>query len=210
MLLNLVWTHCNIVAEIATGILDSGVIPNLEEVPRDLLTQACLLYDIGVYACGGFEHMPGQPPTDKPYIQHTIVGAWILKEEGYLPEVVEAAHIHSGVGLTSQDIVNFGLQLPVQDYLPQTTLQRLVTYSSKFHSKTPKFRTIEELTAALQRYGEDKVERFLQLQSEFGIPDLEPLKEKYKEWHLAFTFQMGQMNQKAGIGLTLSPTGISK
>jgi uncharacterized protein len=210
VLLNLVWTHCNIVADIAVSILDSGILPNPEEIPRDILIQACLLYDIGVYACGGFEHLPGQPPSDKPYIQHTIVGAWILKQEGYLPQVIEAAHVHTGVGLTSQDIQTYGLQLPPQDYIPLTTFHRLITYACKFHSKAPKFRTAEEILASLERHGEDKVHIFLEMQAQFGPPNLQPIQDKYKEWHLSFTYQMSQLNQGTKNGLTLSPAGISQ
>jgi len=210
MLLSLVWTHCNIVAEIATAILDSGAIVNLAEVPRDVLIQACLLHDIGVYVCGGFEFLPGQPPSDKPYIQHTVVGAWILQEEGYLPEVIQAAHIHTGVGLSSQDVVNFGLQLPADDYIPRTTMQKLITYSAKFHSKAPKFRTVEEITDSLQRYGKDKVDRFASMQAEFGLPPLSGIQEKYQEWHLAFTYQLDQHRQPAGAGgSTLNPAGVN-
>lgn len=210
LLLSLVWTHSNIVADIAASILDSGILLNPAETPRDVVIQACLLHDIGVYSCGGFEFLPGQPPSDKPYIQHTIVGAWILKQEGYLPEVIQAAHVHTGVGLTSQDITNYGLQLPADDYVPRTTFQKLITYASKFHSKAPKFRSAEDIATSLERYGQEKVSTFLEMQSQFGQPNLEPIIAKYNDWHLWFTFQVGQISQKAGVGNNLSPTGINQ
>lgn len=208
LLLNLVWTHSNIIADITMGLLDSGTF-DTSELPRDLVTQACLLFDIGVYACGGFEFLPGQPPSDKPYIQHTIVGAWILQQEGYTPPIVQVAYIHTGVGISSQDIANYGLQLPMDEYMPRTTLQKLITYTSKFHSKAPKFKTPEVITSGLQRYGQDKVERFHELEAMFGTPNLASLEEKYAEWHRWFKFQLDQLQQQTS-GNLLNEAGIAK
>lgn len=208
LLLNLVWTHSNIVAEITQSLLDSGTF-DTSELPRDLVTQACLLFDIGAYACGGFEFLPGQPPSDKPYIQHTIIGAWILQQEGYAPPIVQVAYTHTGVGISSQDITNYGLQLPLDEYQPRTTLQKLITYTSKFHSKAPKFKSVDVITAALQRYGQDKVQKFFELQSIFGVPSLETLEPKYEEWHRWFKYQLEQLQQQPSASL-LNEAGIAK
>lgn len=208
LLLNLVWTHSNIIAEITQSLLDSGNF-DTSELPRDLVTQACLLFDIGVYACGGFEFLPGQPPSDKPYIQHTIVGAWILKQEGYSGPIVQTAYVHTGVGISSQDIANYGLQLPLDEFMPRTMLQKLITYTSKFHSKAPKFKRQEDITGALQRYGQDKVQKFHELQSIFGVPNIEPIEQKYDEWQKWFKFQLEQLQQQPS-GNLLNEAGIAK
>lgn len=210
-ILDLVWTHCNIVAEITLQLIDQGQI-NQNEVPRDVTLQAALLHDIGVYLCGGFEWIPDQPPAEKPYIQHTVVGAWILQQEGYPAPIVQAAYIHTGVGLTAQDITMYGLDLPQEDFMPRTTMQKLITYAAKFHSKAPKFRTIEEITSSLAKYGEEKVNRFVEFQTQFGIPDLTGIQAKYSNWHQGFTFTINQASQPTmgTNGVSLQSSGVSK
>ncbi len=206
LILDLVWTHCNIVADIALQLIDSNHF-DTAETPRDVTLQAALLHDIGVYLCGGFEWIPDQPPSEKPYVQHTVVGAWILQQENYSTAIIQAAYVHTGVGLTAQDITTYGLPLPQDDYMPHTVLQQLITYAAKFHSKVPKFRSVEDITQSLAKYGQDKLDRFNDMQTFFGLPDLEMFKQKYDGWHKGFDFQVSQLKQPS---LTLNPAGISQ
>jgi len=208
LLLDLVWTHCNIITEIALSLLDSGHF-DINETPRDITTQAALLHDIGVYQCGGFEWMPNQPPSEKPYIQHTVVGAWILQQEGYSPPVIQSAYVHTGVGLTGQDISMYQLNLPPDDYVLRTMLQKLITYASKFHSKTPKFRTAADISASLEKYGPEKVNTFIQFQQLFGEPDIEPIQKRYQDWHKAFEYQLSQVSNSQLPPPPLNTAGIS-
>ena len=212
LLLDLVWTHCNIVAEIALSFLDSGTF-DTTETPRDVTTQAALLHDIGVYQCGGFEWMPNQPPSEKPYIQHTVVGAWILQQEGYSPAVIQSAYVHTGVGLTTQDISMYQLNLPPDDYVPRTMLQKLICYASKFHSKTPKFRSADDVVQSLAKYGEEKLKTFSEFQQLFGEPNLEPIQKRYENWHKGFEYQLSQLtNSQIPQSVSpspLNPAGIS-
>lgn len=192
MLLELVWTHSNIVAEIALQLVESGKF-DTTELPREFVLQAGLLFEVGAYICDGFEWMPGQEPTGRPYIQHGIMGAWILEQEGYSPQIIQAAHSHTGVGLTAADVRNFGLQLPEADYLPFTPLQLLLTYATKFHSKAPKFKTRDDIIESLKKYGPEKIHRFEELEAQFGQPDLTKIQEKYAQWHQGFQFQIQQL-----------------
>jgi uncharacterized protein len=203
MLLDLVWTHCNIVADIALDLVDQAKF-DVSETPRDIAVQAALLHDIGVYLCGGFEWLPGQPQSDKPYIQHTVVGAWILQQEGYSAPVVQAAYVHTGVGLTPEDIQMYGLQLPSEDYMPRTTLQKLITYAAKFHSKAPKFRSPEDITTSLSKYGQDKVDRFNEFQELFGLPNMEQIENRYDNWHRGFNFEISKLSQPSTSPLNLA------
>jgi uncharacterized protein len=209
MLLDLVWTHCNIAADIALLLLDRHEFDK-SELQREFVIQAALLSDIGVYACSGYEWIPGQPASDKPYIQHGVIGAWILQQEGYSPAVIQVAHSHTGVGLTAQDIKLYGLQLPEADYVPRTQLQKLIAYALKFHSKAPKFKTVEDITNTLQRYGKEKVEKFQEWQQEFGNPDLTEIKAKYAGWHQSFEFQAKQVTTGGTSGPSLNSAGIAK
>ncbi|MEN8252892.1 MAG: HDIG domain-containing metalloprotein [Patescibacteria group bacterium] len=200
VLLDLVWTHCNIVADIVQQLLSSKYFDSSSiNIPHAI--QAALLHDIGVYCCGGFEWIPDQTPSEKPYIQHVVTGAKILQKEGLDPVIVEAAYTHTGVGLTAQDIQNYGLNLPVQDLIPQTIEGQLVGYAAKFHSKTPKFKSKEHIIESLNRYGKDKVEQFNKLLEFFGEPNLEKIKSKYEEWHKAFAYKTENLTQTGQVNL---------
>ncbi len=52
-----------------------------------------------------------------------------------------------------------------------------VKYADKFHSKRtpPVFFSADSYAASIARFGEDKVTRFKELRTRFGVPDLAPL-----------------------------------
>lgn len=204
--LDLIWTHSNIIVDVCLYLLDHYEFDKSELV-REVVIQGALLHEIGVYACGGFEWVPGQPPSNRPYIQHGVIGAWMLQQEGYAPPVVQAAFCHIGMGLTAEDIRSHGLELPEVDMFPQTTLQRFMTYASKFHSKTPQFRNNDEIKDSLAKFSPEKVKLFEELEKTFGIPDLAPIKEKYGEWEKGFTFKVEQLT-KAQKAISFNPAGI--
>jgi uncharacterized protein len=208
MLLELIWTHSNIILEIALAILDRNTFDKTE-IRRELVMQAALLYEIGIYACGGFEWIPHQPPSTRPYIQHEILGAWILKQEGYAAPIVQTAFSHTGVGLTANDIVHNGLELPERDYVPRTTFQKFMTYASKFHSKTPTFRTSDQIREELYRHSQEKVDLFNQFEQMFGVPLISDIQEKYQGWEKNFTLRVQELT-KASSALKLDAAGIIK
>jgi uncharacterized protein len=212
MLLDLVWTHSNIVVDIAMQLYENGRFPT-EDLPREFVVQAGLLFDIGMYMCSGFEHFPGQPAMERPYIQHGLIGAWILEREGYSPAVIQVAHAHMGVGLTQDDIRLYGIELPIADYLAHTKLQQLIMYASKFHSKTPRLKTKEEIEASLKKYGNDKVQLFQEMALYFGDPDMVTIAKKYEDWHKGFEFQLshiegGNSLPAASVTAALNSAGV--
>jgi uncharacterized protein len=207
MLLDLVWTHCNIVAEICMWLLTNNDFDKTELV-REYVLQAALIHDIGVYSCGGFEWIPNQPPSDRPYIQHGIIGAWILQQEGYAAPIVQVAYCHTGVGLSVDDIRSHGLNLPEQDFVPQTMLQKFIMYASKFHSKAPKFHTPEQIKESLGKFSLDKVAVFEDMERTFGTPHLEDIEKKYAEWHRSFNFKVQELS-KVSKSVNLNPAGIT-
>lgn len=213
ILLELVWNHTQIILDIGLTLYDAGTF-NTSDIPRPLLIKCIMFHDIGVYRCGGFEWIPGQPINNRPYIQHTLAGGEILMNEGFSNEIIRVAQVHTGVGLTEREITMYALDLPVGDYTPASNLEWFVTYISKFHSKTPKFRNPEEIEKNLLRYGPDKAERWQQLQAFFGVPDIKYFENKYADWHKGFSYTMKQITQSAtSLGNTslsqLSPSGIS-
>lgn len=207
LILDLVWTHCNIVADVCLDLIQKNNLSNTIYHPG-VVVQAALLHDIGVYICDGYEWLTNQPPFNKPYVQHTLAGAWILKQEGFSADVIQVAHVHAGVGITNEDISQFGLQLPQGDYVPITPVQRLVTYAAKFHSKAPKFKKVDEIRESLKKYGPEKIKVFDNYVSEYGTPDLSEIIKKYETWHQGFEYETSQLSNLV-MAPNLNSAGIS-
>jgi uncharacterized protein len=171
---DLVFTHCQIVRDIAMQLSSKGMF----EVDIELVITGSMLHDIGVYPLFGAD---GKLRDDVNYITHGTEGEAILKKEG-LPENIWrfAAH-HTGVGLSKQDVIDQKLPLPIADYLAETDEELLIMYADKFHSKTtpPYFNSFEWYKQDIERFGADKVVKFEQMAQRFGVPDLEPLSKKY-------------------------------
>jgi len=126
-----------------------------------LVEEAAMLHDIGIInvnapmlGCDG----------GKPYEQHITEGRKIMLKEGY-PKHARICAIHTGVGLTKEDIIRGNLDLPQEDLVPETIEEELVTFADLFYSKVPgKFiyeRSKEEVIESLKKFGDDKVEKFL-------------------------------------------------
>jgi uncharacterized protein len=168
-----VYTHCRIVCEIAEQLYDrSGVGGDI-----DLVRAGCLLHDIGVYrlydAGGVLDHAN--------YIRHGILGQELLRKAGYPEEICRFAAHHTGVGLTSDDVLRQELPLPPGDYLAESEEERLVMYADKFHSKStpPRFLTADAYAARVRRFGDDKLAAFQALRAAFGEPGLAPLQANH-------------------------------
>ena len=125
---NLVFTHCQIVWDIAKQLIDAN---NLN-IDKDLVQVACLLHDVGVYRLflddGTIDH--------KNYIQHGTLGYELLKQEGFSESICRFASHHTGVGLGRDEIIKEHLPLPHEDFFAETSEEELVMYSDKFHTKS--------------------------------------------------------------------------
>jgi uncharacterized protein len=170
---DLVHTHCVVVAAVAAQLLQRRPQP----VDAALVHVGCLLHDIGVYRL-----YDAQGRIDRPnYLRHGILGEQLLRDLGY-PEVLSrfCSH-HTGVGLTSEDVVRYHLPLPVADYLAETPEEELVMYADTFHSKgdPPGFVPPSRVRRELARFGPDKVTRFDDLARCFGEPDLPELAARF-------------------------------
>ncbi len=167
-----VWQHCQIVRRIAIQIADNWYTTN-----RELIDAGALLHDIGVY------RLYHDGVLDKKnYISHGLLGYELLKEEGLDEELCRFALLHTGVGITKEDIENDKLPLPARDYVAETPEEKIVMYADKFHSKSepPTFNSIEWYKNHLRdKFGDHKVKLFEELINEFGEPDLTGLMSHY-------------------------------
>lgn len=172
--LDVVFTHCQIVRDIADQLMQI----NNFEVDAELVRVGCLLHDIGVHPL--FDSY-GNERKDIEYITHGIRGEEILRAEGLPEEVCRFASHHTGVGLSRQDIVSQNLALPAENFEAETTEEQIVMYADKFHSKTqpPYFNTHTWYEKHIAKFGTDKVEKFVNMVQQFDVPDLTPLVEKY-------------------------------
>lgn len=122
------------------------------------ISEAAMLHDIGIYktsspkiGCFG----------KKPYICHGVIGGRILKKYGLKAHALVCER-HVGVGLTRKDIKSRNLPLPKRDMSPISIEEIIICYADEFFSKTngAKAHSVDQVVAKLQRYGDDKVQRF--------------------------------------------------
>ena len=147
--------HSRSVANKALAIVDQH--PELH-INRQFVEEAAMLHDIGIFKCNA----PGiQCFGNAPYIQHGRIGAELLRNEGY-PQHARVCERHTGAGLTKKEIIEQELPLPQQDFLPETTEEKLICYADKFFSKThlDVEKTFEQAVKSLEKFGIDGVERF--------------------------------------------------
>lgn len=206
LLLDLVWTHSVIISEIADQLMAN--LQGKVQFDKPLVTQACLMHDIGVYACNGFDWLPDQDKSDKEYIHHSLASAWILMNENFHPEVIMCGLTHTGVGISANDINKYGLKLPPDNYSPQSLIQQLVSYSAKFHSKSPGFKSIDQISEHLTKYGPEKLDVFNSWVKFFGIPILDDLKSKYETWHRNTTQEFKNLTVENTHTQILTSSGI--
>lgn len=133
-----------------------------------LVEQAAMLHDIGIFMtdaegidCHG----------DEPYIRHGILGADLLRAEGWGEDIARVAERHTGAGITADDIAELELPLPADRVLfPESLLERLICYADKFYSKsgTMERKSLEKVRASMSRHSASTLERFERLHSEFN------------------------------------------
>ena len=137
------------------------------ELPVDVqfLEEAAMLHDIGILHCDA----PGiYCYGTEPYIRHGLLGAEMLRKEGY-PRHARVCERHTGTGITLEQIERQQLPLPHQDFVPETLEEEIVCYADKFYSKShlDRVRTVAETAQSLEKYGEAGVRKFLDWATRF-------------------------------------------
>lgn len=170
----LIYTHCQIVRDIALELIDARQLA----VDRELVRVGAMLHDIGVYPL--FTEM-GVLREGVSYITHGVEGEKLLRQEGFLEPVCRFAAHHTGTGLTRRQVIEQGLPLPPVDYMAETDEELLVMYADKFHSKTtpPCFHTLESYRTYVAQFGADGPLRLDAMAEKFGLPNLECHSRKY-------------------------------
>lgn len=206
-LLNLVWTHSKIVAAItfalclkarerkeggvdisamrfgaraASGLKGIGPsLPRFSGLSRQpavaLSVVGALLHDVGAYRVSkdGFSF-------DDSYLFHGLYGYIELHKAGFGEQISLFARNHTGSGISRQEVIRENLLLPPQDYLPTTAEQKVVAYSDCFHTKSvpPAFVAFEEAEKRIARFGKGPLDRFKEMEANFGRVDLKGISEE--------------------------------
>lgn len=147
-------THSRSVAEMAVAVARQHPEFGADEA---FLYEAAMLHDIGIYKTNA----PGiQCFGTEPYICHGLLGAELLRMEGF-PRHARVAERHTGTGLTRETILEQQLPLPQQDFSPETIEEQIICYADKFFSKThlERVRTPEQVLQSLEKFGPVSVER---------------------------------------------------
>lgn len=90
-----------------------------------LVTDFELDVDLDLVKTGAILHDVGRSRTHG--IDHAIVGAEILKNREFPPEVVNIVERHIGAGITKKEALSLGL--PPKDYIPITLEEKLVAHA---------------------------------------------------------------------------------
>lgn len=167
-----VWEHSQIVAAIVRQL--SGA----QDIDTKLAECGALVHDIGVYRL----YTNGVPDSSQHYITHGLLGYELLQDEGFDEALCRFALLHTGVGITKEDVEEQNLPIPARDYVAETAEERLVMYADKFHSKQqpPTFNSATWYrNYLLAKFGEHKAQTFDELVNEFGVPHMQPLIDEY-------------------------------
>ena len=158
-LLEICWTHSQIVKEIALMICKELKSKYPLQINETLIKQGALTHDIGKYGCG-----------KKNYVQHGEKGYEILIKEGFSLPVARFALTHVGVGIGNN--------------IPISLEEEIVCYADSFHSKgKPRFNHYKGIIEDLKKFGNNNVIIMERFRKKFGVPNLSNLEKKYKKWH---------------------------
>lgn len=117
-----------------------------------------MLHDIGIFLTDA----PGiQCFGTEPYIRHGLLGAELLRREGY-PLHALVCERHTGTGLTLDQIVRQQLPLPHRDFVPVSLEEQLICWADKFFSKTHPDQERPQAVARqkLEKFGAEGLQKF--------------------------------------------------
>ena len=150
---NIYIIHARKVAELALEMARRH--PELD-IDEAFVEEAAMLHDLGIFLtdaprihCFGTEQ----------YLCHGYLGAELLREIG-LERHARVCERHTGTGISKEQILANGWNLPVKDFYPETLEEQLVCFADKFFSKTrflEESRTFEQVVESMGKISEESV-----------------------------------------------------
>lgn len=152
---NILMTHSRRVADKALSV--ARTMPELN-IDESFVEEAAMLHDIGVF----LTNAPGiQCFGTEPYICHGLLGAELMRREGY-PRHALVCERHTGTGLTCEQIIRQNLPLPHRNFVPVSIEEQLICWADKFFSKTrpEQEKTPEQARRSLEKFGAKGLVKF--------------------------------------------------
>lgn len=127
-------------------------------IDTTFVEEAAMLHDLGIFLTDApCIHCFG----NEQYLCHGYLGAELLRALGY-ERHARVCERHTGTGLSKEQIVSNGWNLPVKDFYPETIEEQLICFSDKFFSKT-KFleipRTLQQVKESMAKISEESVRK---------------------------------------------------
>jgi uncharacterized protein len=122
---------------------------------RELVEAGALLHDIGRTRTHG--------------IDHAVVGAEILRNEGVDERIVRIAERHVGAGLTRDEAAYLGL--PPKDYVPETIEEKIVCHADNLVGNTKRITIHEAFRTAKERWSPGAQKRLVEMHFEVFRPE---------------------------------------
>ena len=162
-LLSILVKHSKAVAEKALAIAEAH--PELR-LDRQFIMEAAMVHDIGIIKTNAPDI---QCFGTEPYIRHGVLGAEMLRAEGY-PRHARVCERHTGAGLSLNEIEEQHLPLPHEDLLPETLEEKAICYADKFFSKTKleREKTLAEAERSVAKHGKEGLKRFMEMEEIFS------------------------------------------
>ncbi|AGK60492.1 putative domain HDIG [Archaeoglobus sulfaticallidus PM70-1] len=138
-------------------VLDSALrIANrmkLSDEQRKLIIAGAMLHDVGRSLSHGMDH--------------AVLGAEILRKDGFDDRIIKIVERHIGAGLTAKEAKKFGL--PERDYIPETLEEKLVALADNLVAGDRILRKEEYIRHIKQKFRDEKevLDRHLALLNEF-------------------------------------------
>jgi len=149
---NAVLNHSRAVQKLALEIAEE--VKKNYDVDINLIKIGSLLHDIGRFKC-----------YKENSIRHGFVGGEILIKEG-LAKHARIAETHIGVGITKEDIEKQGLNLPLKDFVPETTEEKIIAYADNLIFGKERGVIQKVIERFRNELGESYVERVKKLHNE--------------------------------------------
>jgi uncharacterized protein (TIGR00295 family) len=122
---------------------------------RELVEAGALLHDLGRTRTHG--------------IDHAVVGAGILREEGVDERIARIVERHVGAGLTKEEAAYLGL--PPGDYLPETLEEKIVCHADNLIGNRSRISIHDAIQAAKERWSPGALDRLTRMHCEVFRPE---------------------------------------
>ncbi|HLC66086.1 MAG TPA: HD domain-containing protein [Candidatus Nanoarchaeia archaeon] len=150
--ITIILAHSRRVAEIALRY--ARRIPGID---LNFIECAALLHDIGRFQC---------PPGSLQSIQHGMIGAEILRQEGMEERYALICERHIGAGITVEDIQQQRLDLPLRNFSPRTREEKIIAHADNIGKAERELTVSEAVARFTKELGPEYGQRIAQLAKE--------------------------------------------